>query len=163
MTQSIVTTCKQQWDTKFSNGHLVIRNPVSICVQGALLNWFQLAANGTNVDEHTHTLQQMTISALVETTAILPHCIHMLLCNVHMCAQTYIHTLCHGKQVDQREKVVHKTSTAHFQLPIQYTCNQVINYASPFPLTDQTNFPSPPPSATANNGAIAKLPSHDTS
>ena len=36
--------------------------------------------------------------------------------------------LCHGRQVDQREKVVHKTSTAHFQLPIQHTCNQVINY-----------------------------------
>ena len=69
----------------------------------------------------------------------------------------------HGRQVDQRKKVVHKTSTAHFQLPIQHTCNQVINYASPFPLTDQTNFLSPATSATVNNGAMAKVPSHDTS
>ena len=50
--------------------------------------------------------------------------------------------------------MVHKTSTAHWQLPIQHTCNQVINDASPFPLTDQTNFLSPTTSATVNNGAI---------
>ena len=73
------------------------------------------------------------------------------------------HTLCHGRQVDQRKKLVHKTSTAHLQIPLQHTCNQVINYASPFPLTDQTNFLSPPASATANNETITKLASHDTS
>ena len=39
---------------------------------------------------------------------------------------------CHGRQVNQRKKVVHKTSTAHLQLPIQHTCNQVINDVSPY-------------------------------
>ena len=71
--------------------------------------------------------------------------------------------LCHGRQEDQRRKVVHITSTAHLELPIQHTCNQVINDASPFQSTDETNFLSPTTSATANNGAITKLPSHDTS
>ena len=71
--------------------------------------------------------------------------------------------LCHGRQEDQRNKVVHKTSTTHLELPIQHTCNQVINDVSPFQLNDETNFLSPPTSATANNGTITNLPSHDTS
>ena len=96
MTQSIVTTCKQQWDDEFSHSHLVIRDPVSIRVQGALLNWFQLAANGTDVGEHAHTLKQKTGSAFVETTAILSHRIHMLICKVHLCAQMYIQWILHN-------------------------------------------------------------------
>ena len=65
--------------------------------------------------------------------------------------------LCQGRQVDERNEVVHTTSTAHVQLPIKHTCNQVIKDESPLPLTDQTNFLSPPGSATANNGAMTKL------
>ena len=42
------------------------------------------------------------------------------------------HTLCHGRQVDQRKKLVHKISTAHLQIPLQHTCNQVINMHHPF-------------------------------
>ena len=105
--------------------------------------------------------------------------VRMYLCNIcTYVAKPCIKCLCQGRQADQRNKVVHKppqhtcsyqystlagTNTAHLQVPIQHTCNQVINDSSPFQLTDHTNFLSPTTSATENNGAIVQLPSHDTS
>ena len=78
---------------------------------------------------------------------------------------TYTHSyLCHCRQVDQR-KVVHKTST-YSTLSISNTAHlqsSYINDASPFPLTNQTNLLFPTTSATANNGAITKVTSHETS